>query len=76
MEIFVMGGSVNSYLGCIIRKWLKANKKRLPQQARPPHPQRRLRMGIIVKEGGSGVHNAAIIQHFFPGAKCTPGLSF
>ena len=40
------------------------NKKRLPQQARPPHPQRRLRMGIIVSKGWYGFHIAAIIQHF------------
>jgi hypothetical protein len=33
-------------------------------QARPPHLQRRLRVGIIVKRRNSQNHTAAIIQHF------------
>jgi hypothetical protein len=52
-----------------IRNWLfriNINKqKRLPQQARPSHPQRRLRVEIKVKEGNSSKHYGAIIQHFF-----------
>jgi hypothetical protein len=33
-------------------------------QAHPPHLQRRLRVGIIVKRRKSQNHTAAIIQHF------------
>jgi hypothetical protein len=40
-------------------------KKRLPRQARSSHPQRRLKMGIIVVIRSSDFHFATIIQQFF-----------
>jgi hypothetical protein len=43
-------------------------KTRPLRQARTPHPQRRLKMGIIIQGRNSGAHIAAIIQQFLKAA--------